>query len=73
MDRREFIGHSSVVLGVALVGLPTFADAFEPEQAESAGEFRPRLHGHKRFGCARALNDLVIALQMPPEFPVNFA
>ena len=73
MDRRKFIGHSGVVLGVALIGLPSFADAFEVENPIVNREFRPRLHGHKRLGCARQLNDPAIALQVPPDFPVNFA
>ncbi|MGB5108119.1 MAG: twin-arginine translocation signal domain-containing protein [Candidatus Zixiibacteriota bacterium] len=73
MDRREFIGHSGIVLGVALIGLPSLAEAFEVENPETNREFRPRLQGHKRFGCARQLNDPAIALRLPPDFPVNFA
>lgn len=73
MDRREFIGHSGVVLGVALVGLPSLAEAYETELPGTSREFRPRLQGHKRFGCARQLNDPAIALRTPLEFPVNLA
>ena len=73
MDRREFIAHSGVVLGVALVGLPSFADVLEPTTPSHSGEFLPRLQVHKRFGCARSLNDPAIALKLPPDFPTFLA
>lgn len=73
MDRREFIAHSGVVLGVALVGLPSFADVLKPSTPSHSGEFRPRLQGHKRFGCARSLNDPAIALNLPADFPTYLA
>lgn len=73
MYRREFIVHSGIVLGVAVVGLPSLTEAFAPEPAASAHSDRPRLMGHKRSGCARPLHDPLIALQLPPDFSVHFA
>ncbi len=73
MYRREFIVHSGVILGAAVVGLPELGRAFSPELPDSPHSGRPRLVGHKRSGCARPLQDPLIALQLPPEFPVHFA
>lgn len=73
MYRREFIVNSGLVLGAVVVGLPSFADAIEPDPAIIDGGLRPRLVGIKRLGCARALDDPAIALQWPAEFPTHFA
>ncbi len=73
MYRREFIRNSSLVIGAVIVGLPSLAGAFDPEIPVSADNSRPRLAGHKRLGCARALDDPKIALQLPTDFPLHFA
>lgn len=73
MYRREFIVHSGIVLGVAVVGLPSLTEAFAPDVTEPPTTDRPRLVGHRRSGCARPKYDPLIALQLPPDFPVHFA
>ena len=73
MYRREFIRNSSMVIGAVVVGLPTFAQAFEEESIQHHESQSPRLMGHKRFGCARALNDPAIAMSLPADFPIHFA
>lgn len=73
MYRREFIKSSGLVLGAAVVGLPSLLKAIEPEVPESFESSRPRLRGQRRLGCARSLADPVIALQLPSEFSAQFA
>lgn len=73
MYRREFIRNSSMVLGAVVVGLPTLAQAFEEAACEPCSSSNPRLIGHKRFGCARALNDPAIAMSLPADFTIHFA
>ena len=73
MYRREFIRNSSLVVGAVVIGLQNFVGAFEHETTGLKDTSRPRLMGHKRLGCARTLDDPKIALQLPPDFSIQFA
>jgi hypothetical protein len=52
MHRRDFLKHTAVIGGVALVGLPDISLGKNTDEAEDAVEPNYTLFGVKRLGCA---------------------
>ncbi|GEM_PF-6173537 len=52
MRRRDFLKHTAVIGGVALIGLPGMADGRQGEEADAAGSANYTLFGVRQYGCA---------------------